>query len=285
MVNEGYNSYIGKQIKSYTILHKLGNGGFACVYLARNDLNELVAIKLLNPKYNKSEGRQLFLQEAQFLQELKHQQYILPILDYGENENTPYIIVEYTPGGTLRERINNCRPIAIDDALTILMQVGEAIHIAHQHRIVHSDLKPENILFNARNEALLADFGLATSLSTASFKHVDSAGTPRYMAPEQFHGNVSKESDQYCLACIAYELVTGRPPFIEKDSYQFTMIAPGGPLSFIICDNSRSDDHDYLSVTVTGSASSSSVTRVSSTSDMQMEVISTDILAEEDKKN
>ncbi len=213
MVNEGYNSYIGKQIKSYTILHKLGNGGFACVYLARNDLNELVAIKLLNPKYNKSEGRQLFLQEAQFLQELKHQQYILPILDYGENENTPYIIVEYTPGGTLRERINNCRPIAIDDALTILMQVGEAIHIAHQHRIVHSDLKPENILFNNKDDVILADFSIAVQLGENEGFFGLPRGTYAYMAPEQFDGMFTKEGDQYSLGCIAYELLTGRHPF------------------------------------------------------------------------
>src|SRR5205085_8283103 len=127
----------------------------------------------------------------------------------------------YAPNGSLRDRIKMRAPhlLPFQEVLTILSQVGQALHYAHQRQVIHRDLKPENILFNARNEALLADFGLATSLSTTSIKHVDAAGTPRYMAPEQFHGNVSKESDQYGLACIAYELVTGRPPFIEKDFY------------------------------------------------------------------
>jgi serine/threonine protein kinase len=155
MVNEGYDSYIGKQIKSYTILQKLGSGGFACVYLARNYFNEPVAIKLLNPEYNRPENKQYFLKEARFLQELKHQRYILPILECGESGDTPYIIVEYTPGGTLRERINTCHLMAIDDALTILMQIGKALHVAHEHGIVHCDLKPENILFNDKGDAVL----------------------------------------------------------------------------------------------------------------------------------
>jgi len=213
MVNEGYDSYIGKQIKSYTILQKLGSGGFACVYLARNNLNELVAIKLLDSKYNTSEGRQLFLQEARFLQELKHHQYILPILEYGESEDTSYIVVEYTPGGTLRERINNCRSLAIDDALTILMQVGEAIHVAHQHQIVHSDLKPENILFNDKGDTVLADFGIAVQLEGKEGYFGLPRGTYAYMAPEQFDGMFTKEGDQYSLGCIVYELLTGRHPF------------------------------------------------------------------------
>jgi serine/threonine protein kinase len=130
-------------------------------------------------------------------------------------------VAEYAPNGSLRDRIKKRAPhlLPFQEVLTMLSQIGEALHYAHQQQVIHRDLKPENILFNAINEALLADFGLATSLSTASIKHVDSSGTPRYMAPEQFNGDVSKESDQYGLACIAYELVTGRPPFIEKDFY------------------------------------------------------------------
>src|SRR6266566_2237012 len=213
MVNEGYNSYIGKQIKSYTILHKLGSGGFACVYLARNNLNQLVAIKLLDPKYIKSDRQQLFLQEAQFLQELKHHQYVLPILDYGESEGTSYIVVEYMPGGTLRERINNYRLVAIDEVLTILMQIGEALHVAHQHHIVHSDLKPENILFSDKGDALLADCGIAVQLGGNEKFFGLPCGTYAYMAPEQFDGMFTKEGDQYSLGCIAYELLTGRHPF------------------------------------------------------------------------
>ena len=213
MVNEGYDSYIGKQIKNYTILQKLGSGGFACVYLARNSLNELVAIKLLKPKYNKSEGQQLFLKEVRFLQELNHQQHILPILDYGKSEDTSYIVVEYTPGGTLRERINNCQCMAINDALAILMQIGEAIHVAHQHSIVHSDIKPENILFDDKDDAVLADFGIAVHLEGNEGHFGFPRGTYAYMAPEQFDGLFTKEGDQYSLGCIAYEILTGRHPF------------------------------------------------------------------------
>src|SRR5437667_3831952 len=213
MVNEGNDCYIGKQIKNYTILHKLGSGGFACVYLARNYLNEHVAIKLLNPEYNRPKNQQHFLREARFLQELKQQRYILPILEYGESGDTPYIIVEYTPGGTLRDRINTCHFIAIDDALTILMQMGEALHAVHEHGIIHCDLKPENILFNDKGDAVVADFGIAVqpegNKGFLGLPH----GTFAYMAPEQFDGMFTKEGDQYSLGCIAYELLTGRHPF------------------------------------------------------------------------
>mgnify|MGYP001439718342 CR=1 FL=1 len=124
---------------------------------------------------------------AEFLEQLKHP-YILPILDVGIDEGFPYLVAEYEPNGSLRDRIKKHAPqlLPFREILTIIMQVGEALQYAHEQNIIHRDLKPENILFNARNEAMLADFGLATSLSTASIKHVDNAGTPRYMAPEQF---------------------------------------------------------------------------------------------------
>ena len=212
-MNEGDDSYIGKHIENYTILHKLGSGGFACVYLARNDFNEHVAIKLLNPPYNKPENQQHFLREARFLQKLNHQRYILRILEYGEYEETPYIIFEYLPGGTLRDRINTCHFTQIDYTLTILTQIGEALQAMHKLGIIHCDLKPENILFNEKGDAVVADFGIAVqSEGNKEFLGLP-CGTSAYMAPEQFDGMFTKEGDQYSLGCIAYELLTGRHPF------------------------------------------------------------------------
>src|SRR5207249_2002146 len=95
--------------------------------------------------------------------------------------------------------------------------IGEALQHAHQQNIIHRDLKPENILFNARGEALLADFGIARMLATAGIRQGTIIGTPPYMSPEQFRGTASKESDQYALGCIAYELFTGQLPFTAPD--------------------------------------------------------------------
>jgi serine/threonine protein kinase len=221
MTNE--SKYINKQIGNYHVIRQLGSGASGCVYLAQHTLltQRIVAIKLLHATHlSSSEEREDFLREAQILEELKHP-YILPIVDVGIEDGFPYIVAEYASNGSLRDRIKIRAPslLPLHEILTILTQIGQALSYAHQQHIIHRDIKPENILFNAKNEALLADFGLATSLSTGSVKCVDNAGTPRYMPPEQFQGHVSKESDQYGLACIAYELVTGHQPFIEKDFY------------------------------------------------------------------
>ncbi|MDQ6661326.1 MAG: serine/threonine protein kinase, partial [Chloroflexota bacterium] len=221
MISE--NSYINKQIGNYRVISEVASGAFGRVYLAQHVLltKRIVAIKLLHSTHLGSPGeRESFLQEAQFLEQLKHP-YILPIIDVSIEEGFPYLVAEYAANGSLRNKIKSCAPhlLPLREILTILTQIGQALHYAHQQHIIHRDLKPENILFNAKNEVLLADFGLATSVSTASMKHVDNAGTPRYMAPEQFQGNISKESDQYALACIAYELFTGHQPFTDPDFF------------------------------------------------------------------
>ncbi len=128
-------------------------------------------------------------------------------------------------------------PLPIDETLTILTQIGQALHHAHQQTIVHCDLKPDNVLFNAHNEAMLADFGIAAILATMGTKQIGRGGTPAYMAPEQFEGLVSMKSDQYALGCIAYELVTGLQPFtvltpsIQAMWYQHAHVTPTPPTS------------------------------------------------------
>lgn len=222
-------------IGNYHILSNIASGSFGRVYLAQHRVltTRIVALKLMHavPLSSKQESEQ-FLHEAKIL-ELLHHPYILPILDVGIHEGIPYIVSEYAAGNSLRMRLNKGR-CSLQESLTILSQMGQALDYAHQQNIIHRDVKPENILFNARGDALLADFGLAIMLATASVKYVSYAGTPRYMAPEQCRGVVSKESDQYALGCIAYELFTGRPPFSSPDPmalmYQHVNDAPT-PLS------------------------------------------------------
>ena len=210
------NNYVG----NYVLLEEIDCGSFGCVYLVRHRFltNRFAAMKLLDStRLRFGPDRNRFLREAEFLSVLNHP-FILSIYDAGIDEvtNIPYIVTEYAPGGSLRSllRQHPHRPLAIGNAIAILTQVGEALHYAHQQNILHHDIKPENILFNAEGEALLADFGIAMMLqSEVGTRPTASIGTPAYMAPEQFRGYASRRSDQYSLACVAYELVTGRPPF------------------------------------------------------------------------
>lgn len=215
------NIFIGKQIGNYRIDREIASGGFGGVYLAQHIFltARFVAIKMLHAIHlGSQEEREGFLQEAQWLEKLKHP-HILPLYDVGIHEGIPYLIAEYAQNGSLRDRLRRAglQPLPVNEALTILSQVGQALQHAHQQNVIHRDLKPENILFNARGDALLADFGISTVLTTSSIKQTQVSGTPSYMAPEQFRGIVSRESDQYSLGCIAYELFTGQRPFGASD--------------------------------------------------------------------
>lgn len=212
--------FIGKEIVNYRIIAEINSGAYGSVYKGEHvHLNRrIVAIKLLHTYLGSPKEREQFVQEAQFLTMLEHPN-ILPIIDFGFSERQPYLIAKYAAGGSLRDLLKPHMPLPLDKVVTLLAQVGQALHYAHQQQIIHRDLKPENILLNARGEVLLADFGIATMLSTASVKHLTTVeGTPPYMAPEQFQGIISKEGDQYALGCIAYELIG--PP--EK----FTTLSP-----------------------------------------------------------
>src|SRR5207245_2881892 len=105
-----------------------------------------------------------------------------------------------------------------ESTVKILLQISQALEYAHEQNIIHRDVKPGNILFNSSDDVLLADFGLAIMLDPKKSEiNLDTTGTPAYMAPERQIGEVSKASDQYALGCIAYELLTGRKPFIADD--------------------------------------------------------------------
>jgi serine/threonine protein kinase len=208
--------YIG----SYRLVAKLGTGAFGQVYLAQHAIltNRTVAIKLMHLEHLSSPAAIIqFITEAQILEKLKHP-HILPIINIDIFEGIPYLVTEFASKGSLRDCLQHYPQhyLSLEEAISILSQIGEALQYAHQQNIVHRDIKPENILFNEKGEALLADFGIATTLATASIKQTTVTGTMAYMAPEQFHELVCKESDQYALGCIAYELFTGHMPFVAS---------------------------------------------------------------------
>ncbi|GAC1620607.1 MAG: hypothetical protein NVS4B11_12920 [Ktedonobacteraceae bacterium] len=212
-----------KMIGNYQVEHELGSGGFGRVYKGYHSIltERTVAVKVLHSHLSSSEEHEQFLQEARFLERLKHPN-ILHIFDVGvDHEGFPYLVSVYAPGGSLRELLNQHKPRPLPEhlAVSIIAQIGEALQYAHRQQVIHRDLKPENILFDHEGRAFLADFGVAITLTTASVKAVSITGTPPYMAPEQFQGTICKESDQYGLGCIAYELVTGRQPFAAPDFF------------------------------------------------------------------
>jgi tetratricopeptide (TPR) repeat protein len=210
---------VGQQIGNYRITAPIAAGSYGFVYQAKHqNLQErIVAVKILHMHLSVDEEQQKFLREAQLLEKLRHS-HILSVLDVGIFNNLPYLITPYAGGGSLRQLLQGnwvLPPWPV--ALRLLTQIGQALHYAHQQQVIHRDLKPENVLLSEKNEVLLADFGIASVLAGQSMKYTQVTGTPAYMAPEQFRGFASPQSDQYALACIAYELVAGQPPFQAPD--------------------------------------------------------------------
>ncbi|GCE13119.1 serine/threonine protein kinase [Tengunoibacter tsumagoiensis] len=211
----------GHLIGGYRILSEIAHGAYASVYKAAHTVlsNRIVAIKILNTATPDAQKMyELFFQEARLLEQLRHP-HILAILDANMQDGIPYIVKEYAPHGSLRDLLRQYKghPLPVEQALSILRQAGDALQFVHQQRVVHCDLKPENILFGIHDEVLLADFDIAQIVQNPGLSASGIGGSPSYMAPEHFQGKVRLESDQYSLACIAYELFTGQRPFAGTD--------------------------------------------------------------------
>jgi serine/threonine protein kinase len=190
-------------VENYRLISKLGSGAFGNVYKAQHAIltNRIVAIKLMRPDHTESEEAMIrFLTESQILERLRHP-YILPIIDVGIHRGLPYLVTEYAPNGSHRDRLQRqvSRSLPIAEALTILSQIGQALQYAHDHNIIHRDLKPENILFNEKGHALVADFGIATTLNTSSIKQTNALGTYQYMAPEELESIARDMDSSICL--------------------------------------------------------------------------------------
>ncbi|MGH2480725.1 MAG: serine/threonine protein kinase, partial [Ktedonobacteraceae bacterium] len=218
------NIWPGREIGNYRIKEEIASGGFGIVFLAHHAIlsdRPPVALKLMHTRFSTSEHREQFIQEAQLLERLHHP-HILRLIDVGITvEGSPYLITVYAPCGSLRDLLGKEKtPLPLTRALQIVQHIGQALHFAHSQNILHRDLKPANVLFETPEHALLADFGIALVSEGNTVREMNAVGTPAYMAPEQFAGMTSKQSDQYALGCIAYELFTGRKLFPTQDPYQ-----------------------------------------------------------------
>jgi serine/threonine protein kinase len=213
----------GQQIGNYRLVQLLGQGGFAEVYLATHiHLNSSVAFKLLQGQL-RSQDVQAFLGEAQTIAVLKHPG-IVRVLDFGFEQAQPFLVMEYIPGGTLRDRYPEGTPVVLATVVSYVHQVASALAYAHANRVIHRDVKPENMLIDADGKILLTDFGIAaTAHRTASMKTLDSIGTVPYMAPEQIKGRPRPASDQYALAIVVYEWLCGERPFSGNASIEIAM--------------------------------------------------------------
>jgi serine/threonine protein kinase len=216
--------YVGRFFGNYEVISRIARGTYGWVYLARHRrTRRLVAVKILADIFLSNDRERIrFLKEA-FILELLYHPHILTILEMGFQEDVPYIVTEYAPHGTLRDWLarRSYRPFPEQLAVSILLEIGEALHYIHRHHILHHDLKPANILFNHNYEVLLADFGISIVRATLMQQRSTAfLGTSPYMAPEQFHGMVGYQSDQYSMGCIAYELLTGITPFIADNGQE-----------------------------------------------------------------
>ncbi|HEX9563744.1 MAG TPA: protein kinase [Gemmatimonadaceae bacterium] len=214
---------------AYRIDRELGGGGMSRVFAAEERaLGRRVVVKVLSPELGGGVNIERFKREIQTAAQLQHA-HIVPVLIAGQTGDLPFYTMPYVDGESLRARLGRSGALPLNDTVSILRDVARALAYAHERGIVHRDIKPDNVMLSG-GSAVVTDFGIAKAISAArtgdgnaTLTQVgQSIGTPAYMAPEQAAGDPSSDhrSDLYAFGCMAYEMLAGQPPFIEKSPQQ-----------------------------------------------------------------
>ncbi|MFC4076453.1 Stk1 family PASTA domain-containing Ser/Thr kinase [Salinithrix halophila] len=210
----------------YEVISRVGGGGMAVVYKARDVLlNRYVAIKVLNESLsNDSEFVRRFSREAQAAASLSHPN-IVGVFDVGQENHTHYIVMEYIEGPTLKEYIQQYSPLTPEEIISIASQICDALAYSHENQIIHRDVKPHNILLGYNGRAKVTDFGIARATSSSTITQAGSVmGSVHYFSPEQARGGViGEKSDIYSLGVVLYEMVTGELPFDGDSAISIAM--------------------------------------------------------------
>jgi eukaryotic-like serine/threonine-protein kinase len=209
---------------AYSLDRELGGGGMSRVFVATETaLGRTVVVKVLPPELVGGINMERFRREVRLAARLQHP-HIVPVLAAGEMDGVPYYTMPFVEGQSLRQRVLDAGALPLAEAIGILRDVARALVYAHAHDVVHRDIKPDNVLLNG-GVAVVTDFGIAKALSSCATATGRTSltvtgtfiGTPAYMAPEQAAADPDTDhrADLYSFGCMAYELLTGQPPFTD----------------------------------------------------------------------
>ena len=217
---------MAEKIGRYEDLAVIGRGGMGMIYRARDPvLDRSVALKVISSFEVTADLRARFFREARACARLREHPNIVTIHDMGEDDGRLFIVMELLEGEELRHLIARPAPLTLDEKLAIVHQICDGLHHAHQKGVVHRDIKPANIFLLPSGQVKILDFGIA-QIAAAATTHGDLTragmmmGTPRYMAPEQVRGQADHRSDIFSVGAVAYELLSGRPPFAGENPLQ-----------------------------------------------------------------
>jgi serine/threonine-protein kinase len=231
LITDSVGRVLGKR---YRLLSALGTGASAHVYLAEDvSLRRYVAVKVLQPGFATDEGfLKRFRAEARSVASLNHP-HVLRVFDWGEDTHSPYLVLEYLGGGSLREMLDRNVRLSHAQVTQLGTEVAQGLAYAHSRGLVHRDIKPANLLFDEEGRVRVADFGVARALAEAAWTEPAGAmvGTARYISPEAAKGNfLDGRADVYSLALVLYEALTGTVPFVVDTTMGTLAARIGQPL-------------------------------------------------------